>query len=152
MLVFCVCLWCSFVHRPREIVASSGGVTLDGVGAVVRSVLGDIDLAVVVVLDVVVAMPLDGAISFKICVEALTSFAAVGFRLCGVLAPSAVCIRGGTLLGCEWQRRGRVLHPIARETRMREQVYHHTSPKPRWATYPLHQPHLALVSAPSSLP
>jgi len=110
------------------IVASSGGVILDGVGGVVRGILGDIGQKVVVVLDVVVAMLLDGlgAVrnSFEICVVALSSFVAVGFRLCGVSAPSSFRIRGGTFLGREWQRGRRVLHPIARETRTREQANH----------------------------
>jgi len=76
-----------------------GGVILDGVGAVV---LGDIGQAVVVVLDILSRCSwmalVRSAISFEIRMVALTSFAAVGFRLCGVSAPSAVRIRGGTLL------------------------------------------------------
>jgi len=38
----CFVCFCSYVHRPREIVVLSGGVILDGVGAVIRGVLDDI--------------------------------------------------------------------------------------------------------------
>jgi len=90
-------------------VVGIGDVILDSVGTVVCGVLGNIDQAVLVVLDVVVTMLLDGlglsAFSFKICMVAPSSFIAIGFHLCGMSAASAVCIRGGTLLRCKWQRR-----------------------------------------------
>ena len=57
--------------------SSGGGVVLDGV-------LGDI---VVVILDIVVRCSwalVQSAISFEICVVALSSIVAVGFCLCGV--------------------------------------------------------------------
>ena len=149
----CCGIWC---WRRRGRGVEWWCAVLDGVGAII---LGDIGQAVVVVLHVVVAILwtalVRSAISFEICVVALSSFAAVGCRLCGVLAPSAVRIRGGTRPRRKWQRRRRVLQPIACETQMREQASHHQLvhvAKPALGHLPTHQPHLALVSASISFP